>query len=346
MIDIKNYLKSIYDSCIDGIFTSGRSGYWSNLSKSQNNEFSKILEENNCRSSVKLFMPQFEEMIFSTKREAALELFDQEKKGICIDYGSMWGVLSVGMAKRGHHVIAVDQTFDSLKFLKKRSEEEKLKNIHLVNDDVREINFKDIADYAIINGVLEWIPEISEVVVVEYLNKSKNQSVKTLNKNHLKKPREMQLAFLKKVNESLKKDGQLLLAIENKFAYEYLLGKRDPHVNLLFTTFLPRAISNLISKIFKKKEYRAHIYSFNELKLLLKEAGFNQINDYCCFPMYHFPSLIIPNSKEGIDQYETYENKDIISWKQKLVFRYFEIFLMKYLKAKYFCPAIIVVAKK
>ena len=62
--------------------------------------------------------------------------------------------------------------------------------------------------------------------------------------------------------------------------------------------------------------------------------------------MYHFPSLIIPNSKEGIDQYETYENKDIISWKQKLVFRYFEIFLMKYLKAKYFCPAIIVVAKK
>ena len=23
MIDIKNYLKSIYDSCIDGIFTSG-----------------------------------------------------------------------------------------------------------------------------------------------------------------------------------------------------------------------------------------------------------------------------------------------------------------------------------
>ena len=36
----------------------------------------------------------------------------------------MWGVLSVGMAKRGHQVISVDQTYDSLKFLKSRSFEE------------------------------------------------------------------------------------------------------------------------------------------------------------------------------------------------------------------------------
>ena len=54
----------------------------------------------------------------------------------------------------------------------------------------------------------------------------------------------------------------------------------------------------------------------------------------------------MPNSKNGIKEYETYEDKNIITWKQKLMFRYFEIFLMKYLKAKNFCPGIIVVAKK
>ena len=156
----------------------------------------------------------------------------------------------------------------------------------------------------------------------------------------------MQVAFLKRVYESLKKDGQLLLAIENKFHYGYFLGQPDPHVNLKFTTFLPRTLSNIISRVFRKKDYRTHIYSFSELKGLLREAGFSKIEDFCCFPMYHFPALIFPNSKNGIGMYETYENKDIITWKQKLVFRYFEIFLMKYLKARNFCPAIIIVATK
>lgn len=347
MIDLNEYLKTIYEDYNDGVFLSGRSGYWSNLSENQNEKFYKILEKNDCRTAVKSFMPQFEEMIFSTKREAALELLNHDKNGVCIDYGSMWGVLSVGMAKRGHQILAVDQTYDSLKFLKLRASEEGLKNIHLVNDDIREVNFKNIADYALVNGVLEWIPETSEVVVDDYLNKSSSELKKNKDKNKiLKKPREMQVAFLKRVYESLKKDGQLLLAIENKFHYGYFLGQPDPHVNLKFTTFLPRTLSNIISRVFRKKDYRTHIYSFSELKGLLREAGFSKIEDFCCFPMYHFPALIFPNSKNGIGMYETYENKDIITWKQKLVFRYFEIFLMKYLKARNFCPAIIIVATK
>ncbi len=346
MTDTKKYLQSIYNKSIDGIFSSGRKGYWSNLSQKKNDEFLKILENNNCRTAVRSFMPEFEDMIFSAKREAALELFDNEKQGVCIDYGSMWGVLSVGMAKRGHQVIAVDQTYDSLKFLQSRSNDEGLENIHLVQDDIREVNFKNIANYAIVNGVLEWIPEVNEVIVSDYLDKTKTELKNSLSEKKIKEPKAMQLDFLKKVNNSLKDGGQLLLAIENKFNYGYIMGKADPHVNLRFTTFLPRFFSNIISKIFRKKDYRTYIYSFNELKNLLKEAGFSKIEDFCCFPMYHFPELILPNSKDGIDQYETYDDKNIVTWKQKLIFKYFEIFLMKYLKARYFSPAIIIVAKK
>ena len=346
MIDLQNYLKSIYKDYNNGIFISGKSGYWSNLSLQRNKEFYKILEKNDCRTAVRSFMPQFEEMIFSAKREAALELLDHNKEGVCIDYGSMWGVLSVGMAKRGHKVIAVDQTYDSLKFLKIRSAEEGFKDIHLVNDDIREINFNNIADYAIVNGVLEWIPEISEVIVDEYLDKSNYGKKNSVSKSNLKKPREMQVSFLKKVYKSLKQGGQLLLAIENKLSYSYILGRPDPHVNLKFTTFLPRFISNIISRIFRKKDYRTYVYSFSELKNLLREAGFNNIDDYCCFPMYHFPSLVLPNTKQGISQYVAYKDKNIVTWKQKLGLRYFEIFLMKYLKARNFSPAIIMIAKK
>jgi hypothetical protein len=344
--DIKQYLGKIYNKCVNGIFLSGNSGYWSNLSKVRNNEFFKILEKNDCKTAVKSFMPKFEEMIFSSKREAALELLDHKSQGVCIDYGSMWGVLSVGMAKRGHQVIAVDQTHDSLKFLHSRSAEEGLDNIHLVQDDIREVKFKNIADYAIVNGVLEWIPEKSEVIVDEYLGKTDSKLKDSISNDTLKDPREMQVEFLKKVHDSLNHGGQLLLAIENKLGYAYLLGRPDPHINLKFTTFLPRSISNLISRIFKKKEYRTYIYSFAELKTLLREAGFEHIEDYCCFPMYHFPSLIFPNSKDGINQYVAYKDKNIITWKQKLVFKYFEIFLMNYFIARNLSPAIIIVEKK
>ena len=345
MIDLNGYLSKIYNKYIEGIFLSGNSGYWSNLSQTQNNEFLKLLKDNDCRSSVKSFMPQFFDMIFSSKREAALELLNHDKQGVCIDYGAMWGVLSVGMAKRGHQVIAVDQTYDSLKFISHRSKEHQLENIYLVQDDLREIKFENIADYAIVNGVLEWIPETSKVVVDQYYNSSNDGLSNQTKNNKLKKPREMQVDFLKKVYKSLKHGGQLLLTIENRLSFEYFMGKRDPHVNLLFTTFLPRILSNLISKIFRKKDYRTYIYSFNELKKIFREAGFTKLDDFCCFPTYHFPSLVVPNSPDGISKYEPYESKDRVTWKQKIAFR-IEIFLMKFLKARNFCQAIVIIAKK
>lgn len=345
MIDIKKYLNSIYNKSLNDIHLSGNSGYWSNLSKAQNEDFFKMLEKNDCKKTVRLFMPKYEEMIFSAKREASLELLDHNKQGICIDYGAMWGALSIGMAKRGHQVIAIDQTYDSLNFLKSRSKEEDLSNIHFVQDDIRKINFNNIADYAIVNGVLEWIPETSEVIVNEYYTGSDISDKSKQSNNISKKPRDMQLAFLKKVYKSLNDGGQMLLSIENKFSYEYFIGKPDPHVNLLFTTFLPRFISNFISRIFRKKNYLTHIYSFNELKKLIKEAGFSKYQDFCCFPMYHFPSLIVPNTLNGISEYEPYEDTNRITWKAKIAFR-IEIFLMKFFKAKNLCPAIVIVAKK
>ena len=342
--NIYRYLRDIYHKSKNGIFLSGNSGYWSNLSKFQNKNFFEVLNKYNCKKAVKLFMPRFEELIFSSKREAALELFDHNNEGICIDYGAMWGALSIGMAKRGHQVIAIDQTYDSLNFLKSRSQEEGLNNVYFVQDDIREINFKNIADFAIVNGVLEWIPETSEVIVNEYYKGFNNDKNKNKNKS-FKKPREMQVEFLRKVHQSLKPTGQLLLSIENKLSYEYFLGKPDPHVNLLFTTFLPRFISNFISKIFRKKDYRTYIYSFNELNKILKESGFSKTEEYCCFPMYHFPALILPNSFNGISAYEAYEDKNRITWKAKIAFK-IEIFLMKIFKARNFCPAIVIIAKK
>ena len=322
------------------IFKSGRSGYWSNLSKNLNKKFNNKLKNGEIKKLVKSIIPEFENMIFSEKREGALELLNHDKKGICIDYGCMWGVLSVGMAKRGHSVLAIDKTYESLFFLKKRIDEENIKNIHLIQDDIKKTKFSKIADFAVINGVLEWVPT-SEQIEIELIQK-KNYIPNFNNKGS---PENIQKKFLSTVFKSLKKNGEMLLAIENRHSYQYYMGKKDPHSNLLFTTFLPRFFSNIISHIFHKKPYRTYIYSITDMKKMIMNAGFKHIETYISFPDYHFPEMILHYSDAGIKKYNKYPNSNRITFKQKLAY-YVEYFLMKYLKAKFFAPSIIIVAKK
>ena len=322
------------------IFKSGREGYWSNLSKQENNKFEKILENDGTKKAVESVIPQFKDMIYSEKREAALELLDHKNPGVCIDFGCMWGVLSVGMAKRGHEVISIDQTYQSLLFLKKRADEDCLNNIHIVQDDIKKTNFTDVADYAIVNGVLEWIPILEDVEVENFYEKSLYSSDKDA-----EMPGDMQKQFLKTVYSSLKEEGEMMLAIENRHSHQYYMGRKDPHANLLFTTFLPRPLSNFISKIFHNKSYRNYIYSFKDMESMVRGVGFKECETYMCFPDYHFPELIISYSDQGVLEYRKYPNENRVTIKQKISY-YVEYFIMRYFKAKFFAPAIIIVAKK
>lgn len=322
-----------------GIYRSGRGGYWSNLSKDDNKHFLDVIQSKGVRKAVETVIPMYEDMIFSEKREAILELLDHSKPGVCIDYGCMWGVLSIGMAKRGHQVVAVDQTEFSLNFLKARIDEENINSIHLVQDDIKRTEFENIADFALVNGVLEWVPVTEEVDVQKYYQRGDGASLK------LDDPRDMQLSFLKSVRASLADNGKMVLSIENRHCYQYYLGRRDPHENLFFTTFLPRMMSNLISRIFHKKDYRSYIYSFKEMQKLVYEAGFSEVETFMVFPDYHFPELILPYSKLGLNSYDYYPNKNRVTKKQKIAY-YCEYVITKYLRIKALSPAIMIVAKK
>ena len=62
------------------------------------------------------------------------------------------------------------------------------------------------------------------------------------------------------------------------------------------------------------------------------------------FPHYHAPEIILPY-KNGINMYKKYFSLSNVSLKRKIVL-IFEYIIMKYLKAKFFAPAIIAIAKK
>ena len=70
MTDLKRYLNSIYDKCVGGIFLSGRSGYWSNLTQEHNKKFLEILENKDCKSAVNLLCLSLGNDLFLKKRSS------------------------------------------------------------------------------------------------------------------------------------------------------------------------------------------------------------------------------------------------------------------------------------
>lgn len=329
-VDIHTLLISNgYTKDLSGIYKSDdNKGYWSNLDKDENKLFVKLLKEKSPLEAVKEFIPDKEDHIFSIKREAALELLEICEGDICIDYGCMWGVLSIGLAKRGAKVISIDQTEDSLAFLDSRIKYEGFNNIVCVQDDIRKTVLKNSSNIAVVNGVLEWVPETGDIEIKNYYGKKNKKSYSKISPHHI------QIKFLENVYNNLVKDGKLLLAIENRYDYKQFIGGKDPHVNLYFTSFLPRWMSNIISNVKLHRPYVNYLYSFFELKRILKSVGFSHVDLYIAFPHYHAPLFILPYDT-GIRQRFRLLKYRKSSWKLKL----FIIF-------KFFAPSIIAIAKK
>ena len=121
----------------------------------------------------------------ATSTPVALELLEIQEGDLAIDFGCMWGVMTFGMAKRGAFVISIDQTKDSLIFLQHRKKEEKFENILLILDDIRKTNINFNANIAIVNGVLEWLPEFGEIELKQFLGKKITRNYQKINPENI-----------------------------------------------------------------------------------------------------------------------------------------------------------------
>ena len=210
-----DYLNGNYE-LIEGLYFSlnrikgnKHEGYWSNISSENQKLFLSRCDEIGTIEAVKEKFPNLEEMIYEPARSVGLKLLDIKPDHIGIDYGCMWGNMLIHAAHRCQHMVGIDQTLDSLKFLQKRANEEKLDNISLVHQNLRgEIQFSNSFDFAIVNGVLEWIPDTNQIELSKFFKKSKDKIPKGK-----ESPKDLQLKFLKKVHQNLNENGKLFLAI-------------------------------------------------------------------------------------------------------------------------------------
>jgi SAM-dependent methyltransferase/aminoglycoside phosphotransferase (APT) family kinase protein len=199
-------------------------------------------------------------------------LLDLGETSRVLDLGCGWGAVSVTLAPFVAEVVACDPTVERLRFLQLRADDEGLKNIRpLWAGDSPQLPFGDASfDTVIMNGVLEWLPPMREG-----------------------RPIDVQRAALADVARILRPDGQLLLAIENRWSGLYFRGKPEDHVKLRFVSLLPRPLANAYARLALGRPYRTHTHSYRAYRQLLSAAGFSGSRGLIPLPDYRFFDAVL-----------------------------------------------------
>lgn len=197
------------------------------------------------------------------------------RESTIVDIGAGWGAVSMGLARMGHRLIAIDSNIETLEFLTIRAEQEDLDNICCIRMDPLDLSplplHNSVADLLVFNGVLEWI----------------GTATKTGD------PRDLQRKALVDAYRVLKPGGELYLAIESRYGHSYWRGAID-HPKTRFTSLMPRRLASIYTRRKGLGDYRTYTHGYSGLKSLLQEAGFYKIAFYAPYPEYRFPERIIP----------------------------------------------------
>jgi len=194
--------------------------------------------------------------------ESIKELFNKESS--VLELGSGCGTLTRWLGENFHLVDAVEGSKQRAIITKERTKD--LNNVNVFNGDMLNICYEP-SKYGLVTmiGVMEYIPYYSQQDL-----------------DH-KKPC---VEFLKKLSCSLKDDGILLLAIENKLGAKYFTGCCEDHTGRLFDGLIGYPDRSPVT------------FSRGELKEILLDAGFKTLQFYHVFPDYKLPETLIRESDE------------------------------------------------
>ncbi|MGC1108094.1 MAG: methyltransferase domain-containing protein, partial [Candidatus Acidiferrales bacterium] len=200
-----------------------------------------------------------------------------------LDWGCGWGGISYALAKHAGLVVSCDACLERLQFLRVRALQENNTKLQFAwAGDTPRFPFSDGQfDLVILNGVLEWVT----------MTRDGN-------------PGEVQKAFLREVARVLTPNGQLMLAMENRFNLYYFLGKPEDHAQLRYVSLMPRMIAAAYSKLRTGRTYRNWTYSYSEHKRNLQATGFSNADIFVPLPDYRlFQAIVDPERRDTVEQY-------------------------------------------
>jgi SAM-dependent methyltransferase len=189
-----------------------------------------------------------------------------------VDIGAGSGVIAQGLTERFEEVVALEQHPGWCAFMRSRYAQDNVNRVAVVQGGAMPtLPFPDAHfDLAVVNGVLEWIPE----------------SAPTLN------PGKAQEAFLRDVRRVLSPGGTIGIAIENRLFLRNFLGT-SPHGEPSMAVVMPRLLADWYTRGTRGTPYRTWIYSYWGYRRLLRRAGFTDVLVQPVLPTYHQPERVI-----------------------------------------------------
>ena len=298
-----------------GIGLFSESKYWGEVNQDEMNQILDVVETKGMEEALKLAESKYEVVCrFSRDPSRADWRFylPVKQDWRILDAGCGLGGMTYPLAKIAKEVIGFDASYERAKFVSEKAKFEGLNNVKTLVGNFDNLPLKNNSfDLVILNGVLEWagIP------------------------NEPKNPREVQKDMLKKCLSLLKPGGYIYIGIENRFALNYLTTGID-HSGVRFTSWMPRFLANIYTKIRLKKPYRSYTYGKRGYEKRFKESGFKKERFTLPASGYNFPKYIIPYDNIYCLQYAI---KNLISpstWKKRWVKKFSNsiIFLKMYRK--------------
>lgn len=223
-----------------------------------------------------------------------------------LEIGSGCGAITDKLSEKAGHVVCVDLSA-------KRSMINAYRNQDRENIELKVGNFEDIEP-----SLEDDFDFICLIGVFEYGNAY----------IHTKTPYE---DFLRIIKRHLKKDGIIIIAIENKFGLKYWAGCKEDHVGTYFSGLegYPDGGS-------------ARTFTRKGLEKIFKACGVEEYHFYYPYPDYKFPTTIYsdrrpPNAGELTDNMRNFDRDRMVLFHEKYVYdsiledQYYDIFSNSYL---------------
>jgi GT2 family glycosyltransferase/2-polyprenyl-3-methyl-5-hydroxy-6-metoxy-1,4-benzoquinol methylase len=202
---------------------------------------------------------------FSNKRvnflEALKEIFPQNAD--VLEIGSGCGTITRWLGEQFQNVDALEGDYSRAVITRYRTKD--LDNVKVYCGNLLETGFDKKYDIITLIGSLEYLPFFDRVY---------------------NDPKKVCSAILTRLNNSLKDNGILLIAIENKFGAKYFSGCKEDHTGKEFEGIIGYPEKTQVT------------FSRNELESIIFSSEFAHSQFYHVFPDYKLTDTIIPETTE------------------------------------------------
>lgn len=192
----------------------------------------------------------------SRKRTQYLKAFAYNRDSNVLEVGSGCGAITRFLGETFKSVIGIEGSITRASIARERTRD--LKNVSLICAPFQEIKFKQKFDIIFCIGVFEYSGMFVDA----------------------EDPYQHILEYFSSI---LAPDGQVVIAIENKFGIKYFNAAPEDHTGIPFDG---------IEGYKKMGNRNAKTFGYNELEFMLKQS-FSRIDFYYPFPDYKLPSCIL-----------------------------------------------------